>query len=71
MSRVTGPRCPNHAVPLVDCHKGVGICPISSCQFTYKEDIEALDGSMKIDKFGNKVKQSAFIVAQADGGTGG
>lgn len=33
-----GPRCPNHVVLLVDCRDGVGICPISTCRFTYDED---------------------------------
>lgn len=59
-----GPRCPNHRVPLVDCKDGVGICPISSCEFSYDADewektkkhkINALGG---IDVVGDwKVKQ--------------
>lgn len=35
---MAGPRCPNHAVYLTDCNKGVGICPVSGVTFTYKED---------------------------------
>lgn len=33
----TGPKCPNHDVPLILTNDpGVGICPISNCRFEYE-----------------------------------
>ncbi len=35
----SGPRCPNHSVPLTrTSDPGVGICPISHWRFTFDED---------------------------------
>lgn len=40
-----GPKCPNHAVTLVDLPfpltpKRMGVCPISSCRFDYEVELD-------------------------------
>jgi hypothetical protein len=33
----SGPKCPNHDVPLILTNTpGIGICPISTCRFEYE-----------------------------------
>jgi hypothetical protein len=35
----SGPRCPNHRVPLTRTNeRNIGICPISGCRFEFKAD---------------------------------
>lgn len=67
----SGPRCPNHQVPLEDLQRtgpgeGVGICPISGCHFEYKADDNEAKSNKKIDKFGN-IKKSDYTITPLDG----
>lgn len=62
-----GPRCPNHRVPLTDCHKGVGICPISGCHFSYKGDEEEKIRKLKINSLGQVVEDNGSNVKQVEG----
>lgn len=65
-----GPKCPNHRVPLVDCHNGIGICPISSARFTYQGDEDEKEKKLKINSFGQAVLDHDWKVKQI-GGNGG
>lgn len=67
---VTGPRCPNHRVKLVDCHNGIGICPISNCRFEYTADQAERITKLKIDAFGKVVESTDYKVRQVDGDGG-
>lgn len=54
------PKCPNHGCPLEGCgfplpSKGTGICPVSGCPFDF--EVETDEEKIKMDKFGNPVKQ--------------
>ncbi len=54
MSQIFGPKCPNHGVPLTDCSKGMGICPISGARFSYDADEAEKTKKLKIDALGGQ-----------------
>lgn len=66
----TGPRCPNHQVPLTDKHKGVGICPVSGYRFAYKTDETEKEGRIIIDTDGKKKKINVYKITPLDGDGG-
>lgn len=71
MAEAKGPRCPNHRVHLVDCHKGIGICPISSCRFTYEADEAEKTMKTKLDAMGKPYLEKDWKVVNIDGGDNG
>jgi hypothetical protein len=60
-------KCPNHDVPLQPSNeKQVGICPISGYRF--KVAIDDMEGTTKIDKFGNIKKDVKVIPLDGEDG---
>lgn len=71
MSDTTGPKCPNHLVPLTRTdERGIGICPVSGYTFSYEADEQESDTKVAYDKFGNVIKQQAYKVVALDGDGG-
>lgn len=62
-----GPRCPNHRVLLVDCNKGVGICPISGARFTYSSDELEKKTKLRLNALGQIEKKIDWNVKHLDG----
>lgn len=76
MDTKSGPRCPNHVVPLEDLQidannkgKGIGICPISGWQFAFTREYMDSEPKIKFDKFGNE--KPVYELKQITGGEGG
>lgn len=67
MFDTSGPRCPNHDVPLTDCHDGVGICPISGCRFAYTAEESNQEQEITYDKFGQPIQTQAYKIVSLDG----
>lgn len=68
--RKYGPRCPNHQVVLILTNDpGVGICPISKCEFNY-EPLDENTGSekdeVKIDSNGNMITVKSYKIKKRD-----
>lgn len=70
MTETNSPRCPNHRVPLIDCSKGVGKCPISGCDFTYDEDEYEKTRKLKLTAMGTMVETGDWKVKQINGDKG-
>lgn len=71
MSNTSGPRCPNHLVPLTRTNdKGIGICPVSGYRFRYKADESEKDTKVKYDKFGNTKEEQGYKMISLDGDGG-
>jgi len=66
-----GPRCPNHGVPLTDCKDGIGICPVSTCRFTYDADEYEKTKKIKINMLGQLEETGDWKVKQIGGGNNG
>lgn len=62
MSYTKGPKCINHGVPLVDCKKGHGICPISRCVFSYDEEHAAKTKKLALNALGQMEEISDWNV---------
>lgn len=68
MPSSTGPKCPNHAVPLLKSGEvGIGICPISDARFAYDADEAEKTKKLKINAMGQAVYQSDWKVKNIDG----
>lgn len=67
MSKQFGPRCPNHRVLLVDCHKGIGICPISGARFSYDQDEAEKTKKVKLDAMGQQYLDGDWKVTHIEG----
>ncbi len=66
-----GPRCPNHQVVLILTDtKGIGICPISKCEFAYEAEEEEDTGSqkeeIKVDSAGNTYVAKKYKIKKKD-----
>lgn len=54
---MTGPKCPNHNVPLIRTNSpGIGICPVSDARFAYDEDQAEKTRSLQITSLGTMVE---------------
>jgi len=67
---INGPRCPNHRVHLTDCKDGIGICPISSCRFTYDADEYEKTMKLKINSLGQMEEVGDWKITSIDGDKG-
>jgi hypothetical protein len=67
-TRDFGPRCPNHkcVLDLTDT-PGIGICPISSCRFSYDWEEGQKTTQLKIDKYGKEYYDADWKVTPMDG----
>jgi hypothetical protein len=67
---IHGPRCPNHRVHLVDCNWAdkTGICPISSCHFTFDADEYEKTKKLKLNALGQMEEVGDWKVKNTDGG---
>jgi len=71
-SYVSGkPSCPNHKCPLTDCENGIGICPISSCRFTYDGDEYAKTEKLRLNALGEHERVGDWKVQSIDGSNDG
>jgi hypothetical protein len=68
-----GPRCPNHRVCLVDLnwHDGIGICPISSCRFSFDGHEYEKTRKMKVNALGVMEETGDWKVRSVDGDNNG
>lgn len=71
MTEIHGPVCPNHLVALLDCHNGIGICPISGVQFTYQADEKQRKRKLRVNAMGQLEEYEDYDVKEVDGGNGG
>lgn len=62
-----GPRCPNHGVELVDCHNGIGICPVSTARFSYSADDKDKKEALRLNVFGQIEKTTNWTIKHIDG----
>lgn len=62
----SGPKCPNHGVPLTDCNKGKGICPISGAIFDYDADHAEKTKKLRINALGQYEEVSDWKVVGDD-----
>lgn len=68
MPNTSGPKCPNHCVPLTLTNtRGIGICPISNCRFEYKADEDTAHDKMRVTAFGDMVKETNYKLTPLDG----
>lgn len=69
---MTGPRCPNHLVGLVDCDykTGQGICPISGCLFGFDADFAEKNKKHRINAMGQIEETADWKVKQVEGEDG-
>lgn len=62
-----GPCCPNHGVNLVDCHKGIGICPVSDARFSYESDEQEKKAKLRLNSLGQVEEVKEWNVTHLDG----
>lgn len=62
---------PNHRVKLVECHGGVGTCPISGCKFTYEANEGDKKRKLRLNALGEVEEVTDYKVVQVGGGKGG
>lgn len=67
----SGPRCPNHNVPLTRTNeRNIGICPISGYRFSFEADDTGQESKIRYDTFGNAVKEEVYKLTPLDGAGG-
>ena len=70
---MSAPRCPNHGCELLLTSEqrtqtsGISPCPESNCPFAWTQEVRTHEQEMKVDKFGNPVKDVTWKVEGVDG----